>query len=57
LGFEGAFEQTFNMSVQEFEVLFDQFMNKPVEEQLEILPGWSAYESKDQAIADASLAR
>lgn len=53
LGFEGAFEQTFNLTVEEFNTVFDEFMGKSVEEQLSILPGWNDYELKDQAISDA----
>ena len=53
LGFEGAFEQIFNLSIEEFEAVFDEFMGKSVEEQLSILPGWNDYELKDQAISNA----
>lgn len=53
LGFKGAFEQTFNLSIEEFEAVFDEFMGKSVEEQLSILPGCNDYELKDQAISNA----
>jgi hypothetical protein len=29
-------------------------MEKPIEEQLSILPGWAEYENKEQAISKAS---
>ena len=53
LGFEGACKQTFNLSIEEFEAVFDEFMGKSVEEQLSILPGCNDYELKDQAISNA----
>ena len=54
LGFEGAFERTFNIPYNDFNEIFRQFMEKPIEEQLSILPGWAEYENKEQAISKAS---
>lgn len=38
LGWEAAFKQTFGQSLAEFEVEFNAFMDKPLEQQLKVLP-------------------
>jgi hypothetical protein len=38
MGFVAAFEDTFNLTYEELNIEFKQFLNLPLEEQLEIIP-------------------
>ena len=38
LGFEGAFQATYGITLEQFNSEFTEFLELPIEEQLEILP-------------------